>query len=130
MTSSLHYRKYLKPYAQKLRREMTDAERKLWYHLRQNNIDGLRFNRQVPIGNFIVDFLCRKKKLIIELDGGQHGDDEQKRKDIARDAALDNLGYAVLRFNDHDALVNTDGVVLQIVSYLEGGNPQNPSRSP
>ena len=130
MTSSLHYRKYLKPYAQKLRREMTDAERKLWYHLRQNTIDGLRFNRQVPIGNFIVDFLCRKKKLIIELDGSQHEDDEQKRKDIARDATLNNLGYAVLRFNDHDALINTGGVIEQIISHIRQASPINPYRSP
>lgn len=129
MTNNLYYSGHLKPYAQRLRREMTDAERKLWYFLRNDQL-GVRFNRQVPIGDYIVDFLCRKKKLVIELDGSQHDDDVQREKDGVRDSTLKKLGYVILRFNDYDALVNTEGVVEKIADRVRSIVPKNPSRSP
>ena len=81
-----------------MRREMTDAERKLWYALRARRLDGLWIRRQVPIGPYIVDFFCAEHDLIVEVDGGQHGTDEGLLHDAGRTAWLAANGYRVLRF--------------------------------
>ena len=80
----------------------------LWRHLRFRQIDGFKFRRQRPIGPYIVDFVCLEKKLIIELDGGQHA--EQKQYDARRDSWLTSQGYEVLRFWNHDVLTRIDDV--------------------
>lgn len=87
-------------FAKKLRQQMTAAERRLWYRLRARRF-GKKVKRQVPIGPYIVDFACLRHKLIIELDGGQHADNAQ---DVERDAWLEQCGYRVLRFWNHDVL--------------------------
>jgi very-short-patch-repair endonuclease len=100
-----------------LRRQATDAETKLWLALRDRRLDGFKFVRQEAIGSYIVDFVCREKKLVIEVDGGQHADSP---RDQARDAALSADGYHVLRFWNSDILTNEEGVLTVILAELHG----------
>ena len=109
------YRKRL-PRARKLRSDSTEAERKLWLHLRGNRLEGWKFRRQVPIGRYIVDFLCLDAKLVIEVDGGQH--DAHRAKDEARTRAIEQFGFRVVRFWNNDVLANTAGVLEQILIEL------------
>jgi len=102
--------------ARHLRRHQTDAEQKLWAHLRRNAL-GVSFRRQHPIGKYIVDFICLDRKLIIEADGGQH-DEERAAHDAARTAWLEAQGYRVLRFWNNDILTNIEGVVEVIRAHL------------
>ena len=81
--------------ARKLRGDMTDAERRLWSHLRASQLGGVKFTRQLPIGDFVVDFACRSARIAIELDGGQHADNPA---DDARTAIIEAHGYRVIRF--------------------------------
>jgi very-short-patch-repair endonuclease len=99
----------------RLRRQSTDAETKLWLALRDRRLDGFKFVRQEAIGSYIVDFVCREKKLVIEVDGGQHADDP---KDRTRDAALNTQGYQVLRFWNSEILSNREGVLSVILAKL------------
>ena len=94
--------------ARSLRRDMTDAERLLWRHLRQRQIEGYKFRRQHPVGHYIVDFACLEACLIVEVDGGQHADREEY--DVERTAWLEGQGFRVLRFWNTDVLANIDGV--------------------
>ena len=95
---------------------MTEAEKKLWFRLRLSQIGGHYFRRQVSIGNYAVDFACLKKKLIVEVDGGQHS--WRKAEDDARTAELEARGYRVIRFWNNEVLENTDGVLLVIARTL------------
>jgi very-short-patch-repair endonuclease len=114
--------------AQTLRRAMTDAERKLWTILHDNSIDGFAFRRQVPMGSFVVDFVCHKAKLIIEVDGGQH--DLNSVREAARTEFLEREGYRVLRFWNNDVLSNLEGVHTVISAALGGiSPPPNPPPS-
>ena len=101
--------------ARDLRKASTDAERHLWYYLRARRVE-YKFKRQVPIGGFIVDFVCYEKQLIIELDGGQHQDTHAY--DEQRTAKLMQRGFQVLRFWNHDVLRYTDDVLSVICSAL------------
>ncbi|UUY08478.1 DUF559 domain-containing protein [Pseudomonas sp. J452] len=92
----------LRENAKHLRTHMTDAEARLWYHLRGHRFMGLKFKRQKPIARYIVDFVCLECFLIIELDGGQHV--EQRQLDEVRDGYLQERGYRVLRFWSHQVL--------------------------
>jgi very-short-patch-repair endonuclease len=103
--------------ARRLRREMTDAERKLWSLLRDNQL-GLKFRRQAPFGQYILDFLCIKAKLAVELDGGQHYTDSGRSRDVRRDQYLRSNGLNVLRFSDVEFLKNPDGVLEAITEHL------------
>ena len=114
----LPYNESLKEYSRKLRRNMTDAEKLLWSKLRGRQLKGFQFNRQKPIGNYIVDFYCRKAKLVIEVEGSQHYQHDGREKDKVRDAYMSQLGLRVLRFSDRDVLVNIDGVFEVISRYL------------
>jgi very-short-patch-repair endonuclease len=114
--------------AQTLRREMTDAERKLWMILREGSIGGFAFHRQVPIGPFIADFVCHKAKLIIEVDGGQH--DLGSAREVTRTEFLEREGYWVLRFWNNEVLSNLEGVHTVISGTLgEISPPPNPPPS-
>jgi very-short-patch-repair endonuclease len=95
---------------------MTDAEMRLWFHLRSMRNHGLAFRRQSPIGSYIVDFECRRAKLIVEVDGSQHDAADAKAYDTARTIWLEKQGYKVLRFWNHDVLRHTDVVVDQIIT--------------
>jgi very-short-patch-repair endonuclease len=97
--------------ARSLRQRSTDAEARLWSHLRSRQMEGAKFRRQMPIAGYIADFACPAARLVIELDGGQHADDP---RDAERTAAIECAGYIVLRFWNHDALGNTEGVLEDI----------------
>ena len=107
-------RKRLTPVARKLRRNMTEAEERLWYHVRGRRLEGEKFVSQVQIGNYVADFACRTARLAIELDGGQHS----LARDAARTEAIEKFGYVILRFWNHDVLQNTDGVLIVIREQL------------
>ncbi len=89
-------------FARKLRRCGTDAERALWFHLRDRRLGGLKFRRQHPIGPYTVDFACVEARLIVELDGGQHLD--ARSRDALRTVFLEAQGWRVIRLWDHEAL--------------------------
>jgi very-short-patch-repair endonuclease len=95
--------------AREMRRQPTEAERRLWSRLRSSGL-GVRFVRQRPIGPYIADFACRAARLIVELDGGQHGSDYDQR----RDSYLASKGWRVIRFWNPDVLSNTEGVLEMI----------------
>jgi len=95
--------------ARALRKAPTEAERRLWSRLRRGQLDGCRFRRQAPIGRYIVDFVCFERRLVVEIDGGQHA--LRARADGARTAWLESQGFTVVRFWNHEVLGNTDGVV-------------------
>ena len=106
--------------AQRLRRQLTDAERKLWSALRNRQLEGAKFRRQQPIGPFIADFVCQEHRLIVEADGGQHADNVTDR---GRTAFLQSKGYQVLRFWNNDILNNLDGVADVIAIALSTPHP-------
>lgn len=108
--------------AKELRNNLTEAEKYLWYVLRVKNL-GVKFRRQVIIGNYIVDFICFERRLIIELDGGQHADNKQ---DKIRDEWLEERGYRVLRFWNNEVLGNRGGVMEKIVEGLNHPRPNPP----
>lgn len=102
--------------AQQLRNNATDAERRLWQGLSQRQLKDAKFSRQIPVGPFICDFVCRERKLIIEVDGGQHA---ESKRDAARTAFLEAQGYRVIRFWNNDVLGNIDGVLQVIAAALQ-----------
>jgi very-short-patch-repair endonuclease len=104
--------KRLTPIARRLRRNRTDAEDRLWYHLRNRQLEGAKFRFQSPVAGFVGDFLCVEARLIVELDGGQH--DERIEQDAERTRALEAAGYTVMRFWNNDVLANTEGVLQMI----------------
>ncbi len=106
------------PRARGLRRRQTDAEAKLWQHLRAERLGSFKFRRQFPIGNFIADFCCKEGRLVIELDGGQHGEPDGMARDARRTLALEAWGYRVIRFWDNEVLQNLDGVLQRILEAL------------
>ena len=107
----------LKDLARKLRKNPTDAERKLWQFLRKRQISGYQFRTQVVIYPYIVDFVCFEKKLVVELDGGQHL--LQKNEDKLREEYLKKKGYSILRFWNDDVLLKTENVTEHIYNILE-----------
>ena len=104
-------KKALLKFSKLLRRTQTPWESKLWYYLRAGKFKELKFKRQVLIGNYIVDFCCNEKKLIIEIDGSQH---QFLEKDKLRDQFFIKLGYKVLRFWNNDLDNNLEGVLKKI----------------
>jgi very-short-patch-repair endonuclease len=103
--------------AKTMRSTQTPAEQHLWYHLRANRFMGLKFKRQKPFGPYIVDFICLERGVIVEVDGGQHGDDVAY--DRRRDQWLASQGFIVLRFWNHDVLNQTEGVLERIRQIVE-----------
>ena len=113
-------------FARHLRRSSTDAELRLWGVLRSRDLLGYKFRRQYSVGPFVVNFCCPAKKLLIELDGGQHL--ENVAYDERRTAFLRSKGFRVLRFWDHDVLQDTDAVLHSITEELD--RPLTPTLSP
>jgi very-short-patch-repair endonuclease len=101
--------------ARDLRREMTEAEKKLWRYIRDDQLEGNRFRRQVPVKPYILDFCCLKKRLAIEVDGGQH---TENAHDLVRTRWLERKGYQVLRFWNNEVLSNVEGVLEAIAIKL------------
>ena len=114
--------------AKALRRNLTEAEQRLWYYLRAHRFMGKKFKRQKPLGRYVVDFVCLEEKLIIELDGGQHA--EAVEYDHQRDAWLRSQGYTVLRFWNNEMLNETEGVLERIRVALFVGNTLSPAPLP
>ena len=110
--------------SRELRRNPTEAERRLWTRLSARQVAGTRFNRQFPVGPFICDFVSRAAKLVIEVDGGQHSDREEA--DAQRSGYLEARGYRVIRFWNNDVLENIDGVVETIEQILMTSPPPAP----
>ncbi|HUL90552.1 MAG TPA: DUF559 domain-containing protein [Pseudolabrys sp.] len=124
LNSSVQLRKKDKrvPRARSLRRAMTDAERKLWWHLRGLQIEGTHFRRQATIGPYYADFACHTRRLIVEVDGGGHAEKNQVIADDARTKFLISRGYRVLRFWNHDVLKDTEAVMSAICQALNDRN--------
>ena len=104
----------LTPVARKLRKSRTDAELRLWYHLRSRQLEGAKFVQQFAIGDYVVDFACRRARLVVELDGGQH----TAEADAPRTKVIEAFGYRVLRFWNNDVFENVDGVLEAIRQEL------------
>ena len=111
-----------KSIVKRLRKNMTNAERKIWQKLRCRQL-GIKFRRQQPIGNYIVDFVCFEKKMIIEIDGGGHFG---SRSDKIRDRWFQKQGYKILRFWNNDVLMNSDAVIQTIINEVSP-SPLSPS---
>jgi very-short-patch-repair endonuclease len=97
--------------SRQLRKESTEAERMLWAKLKGYQLVGLKFRRQEPIGTYIVDFVCFEKKIVIEVDGGQHGKESIRQKDAERTSWLEGEGFRILRFWNNDVLTNMEGIL-------------------
>ncbi|WP_455280260.1 endonuclease domain-containing protein [Cupriavidus necator] len=115
-----------------LRSNQTEAEWRLWYHLRAHRFLGLKFKRQCQLGPFVVDFVCKELKLVIEADGGQH----DEAVDAPRDVWFRHEGFHVLRFWNHEVLGQTDAVLERIrqvvldLGYVENGGGQKTMAEP
>ncbi|MGB7293984.1 MAG: DUF559 domain-containing protein [Candidatus Aminicenantales bacterium] len=108
-----------------LRKRSTGAENFLWKQIRAKRLNRMKFRRQEPIGKYIVDFVCREKKIIIELDGGQHS--EQREKDQERDEWLRSEGFRVLRFWNNDILRKIEDILeITLKECLESPSPSSP----
>jgi very-short-patch-repair endonuclease len=105
--------------ARELRRADTAAEQRLWNALRDRRIAGLKFVRQLPVGPYFADFACRSKKLVIEVDGALHGDEEAVAYDARRTAFLEREGYRVIRFTNDDVYKALPEVCEAIVAAVE-----------
>ncbi|MCX5513020.1 hypothetical protein C3941_01930 [Kaistia algarum] len=111
----------LRGFARSMRKKMTEPEFRLWSEIRDQKLEGLKFRRQVPIGPFIVDFFCPAHRVIVEIDGGQHFEDETIAADLRRTAWLQTQGYRVLRFTNVDVVSNLEGVCRVIVETVALG---------
>ncbi|MDF1601576.1 endonuclease domain-containing protein [Mesorhizobium sp. YIM 152430] len=102
-------------FARSMRREPTEAENRLWHELRGRRLDRIKFRRQVPVGRYVVDFVCLEAMLVVELDGSQHA---ESAHDMVRDAELKARGFRVLRFWNDDVLKDMNGVCDTIIAYV------------
>jgi very-short-patch-repair endonuclease len=111
--------------ARRLRKTMTPQEVKVWVHLRSWRARGYHFRRQAPRKGFIVDFVCLRRRLVVEIDGGQHNFDQHQQLDGSRDRTLERSGFRVLRFWNSDVDRNLDGVLESIDQALR--EPPHPA---
>jgi very-short-patch-repair endonuclease len=107
--------------ARALRREMTEAERRIWKLLRSRQLDGYRFRRQVPLGRYIADLVCHEVHVIVEVDGGHH--DAASLAEAERSRFLRDEGYQLLRFWNNEVLANPEGVQATIIEHLRRDHP-------
>jgi very-short-patch-repair endonuclease len=128
MRKVIPYNPRLVPLAKKLRQDMTFSEILLWNEVKQNQL-GFRFNRQIPIDEYIVDFYCKDLMLAIEIDGDSHYHDNQPDRDLIRQQKLESLGVHFLRFDDIDVKRNMNWVLEQILYWISDHKPTpNPSK--
>ncbi|MBI2172456.1 MAG: endonuclease domain-containing protein [Chloroflexi bacterium] len=108
-----------------MRKHPTEPERLLWRHLKDHLLGGFKFRRQQQLGQYIVDFLCWEQRLVVEVDGGQHG--KESNADRERTTWLEAQGFRVLRFWNNEVIENLDGVIQVILAVLEEGKDIQPS---
>jgi len=113
-----------------MRKNLTEAELKLWNELRAHRLMRLSFRRQMPIAGFIVDFACPSHKIVVEVDGSHHGDDTAARNDQHRTQTLQDLGWTVLRFWNDNVLRDIDGVCQHIIIAAGLSTPDAPMQTP
>jgi very-short-patch-repair endonuclease len=113
--------------ARELRKNANDAEQRLWSLLRGKQLSGYKFRRQYPIGNYIADFACISARLVIEVDGDTHGNDEAEARDAKRTEYIERLGYRVIRFWNDQVFSATDGVIETILDALGTNTALDPS---
>ena len=118
MKNLIEYNRGLKTSSQRLRKQMTDAEKLFWSKVRRGQIDGLHFYRQKPIGQYIVDFYCPKAKIVIEIDGGQHYEVKGEAVDRIRDTYFRSQGLRILRFTNLEILKNIKGVMIRLLKEI------------
>ena len=104
--------------SRKLRKNFTFAERTLWYLLRNRQVRGVKFRRQFPVGKYIVDFISIENKLVVEIDGGQHNDEDHQKKDNHRSVYLMQQGFTILRFWNNEVTKNKEEVLKKIKDAL------------
>lgn len=114
----LPYNKDLKAFSRKLRNNSTLGEILLWQKLKAGSMMNYTFNRQKPLGRYIVDFYCKPLKLVIEIDGAYHFEDEQKLRDAERQVSLEKMGLQFLRFHDEQIKKDLDLVLKEIEAYI------------
>ncbi|TAL30762.1 MAG: endonuclease domain-containing protein [Alphaproteobacteria bacterium] len=119
-SATKHLRKKKRPVALRLRQDSTDAEMVFWQKVRSRQLQGFKFKRQIPIGAYIVDFLCPERGLVVEIDGGQHND---SLRDKVRDEYLATQNLKVIRFWNNDVLSNINGVLLKLTEELDSLSP-------
>ncbi len=112
--------------AKELRQQASPAERRLWQYLSNSQLDGHKFSRQIPIGLYFADFVCRAVKLVVELDGFSH--DARAEYDIVRTTFIEKQGYRVIRFSNEDVMKNIEGVLIMIGQAL--ASPSLPTPNP
>ena len=112
--------------AKRLRRQLTEAEAKLWFELRRADLPGTRFRRQVPIGRYVADFACHRSHIVIEVDGATHSYDQAILRDRERTDFLESAGYRVIRFTNEDVLHDSLDVITTIVAVLREQQTQTP----
>jgi very-short-patch-repair endonuclease len=118
--------KFRRAAARRLRANQTGAEQLLWRELRKLETKGSHFRRQMPIGPYVADFACMASRLVVELDGSQHGDEPTKTHDETRTRWLKSEGYRVLRFWNNDLVENLDGVMETVYAALYGSRDTGP----
>ncbi len=109
--------------ARVLRSNATSAEERLWYELRARRLNGMKFVRQCPIGSFFVDFACRERKIIVEVDGGTHSTHHEVVRDTSRSAYLEAQGFRIFRAHNTEVYENIDGVFETLLAFIEGKVP-------
>ena len=119
-------RRQINSHAARLRREMTDAELALWFELRNRRLAGFKFKSQWSLGAFVADFCCLSRRLVVEVDGGQH----EEARDAGLTAWLAAHGFRVIRFWNNDVLTNMDGVLQVILAALEEEQDPHPDPLP
>ena len=112
--------KQTRDFARGLRKNMTEAEHRLWHFLRNKGLNNYRFRRQHPIPPYIADFVCLSEKLIVEVDGATHGDDHERRYDQKRTEFLQTQGWRVVRYGNEEVYKNLHEVLGDIYLYLSG----------
>ena len=128
MRKIIKYNPNLKVYAKKLRNNMTFGEIALWREIKNKKL-GVRFSRQIPIDQYIVDFYCKNLQLAIEVDGSIHFEEEHQKKDIIRQKRLESLGIIVIRFSDLDVKNNLGWVLDEMMTSINNLKPTlNPSQ--
>ena len=105
--------------SRELRQNQSEAERRVWRHLRNRQLGGFKFVRQEPIGPYFADLVCREEKLVVEIDGATHSTDEERSHDAKRENLLQELGYRVGRFRNDEVYRNIEGVLETILAALE-----------